>query len=140
MVRRILGIKWEQVIEDKITNKEVLARFNNIPEINIFIVRRTNTYIVKVIRAKKTNLPRKLLGVWIYYPRKIGCPPNSCNNNFLIAINSIIPGVGKNAKFQDWAPLAGDESLWNSKINIFFADLMTLIPDENMTNAEPKIR
>jgi len=36
VVRRILGIKWEQVMEDKIMNEEVLVRLNNIPEIDTF--------------------------------------------------------------------------------------------------------
>jgi len=80
-----MGIKWEQVMEDKIMNEEVLLRYNNITEVDAFIMRRMNTYIGKVIRTEKMNLPRKLLGVWIYCPRKIGHPQNSCNNNFLVA-------------------------------------------------------
>jgi len=59
-------------------------------------MRRTNTYTGKVIRTKMMNLPRKLLGVWIYCPRKT---QNSCNSNFLIVINSIIPNVGKDGRF-----------------------------------------
>ena len=87
---------------------------------------------------EKMNLPRKLLVAWIYCPRQIGRPQNSCSYNFLVAINSIIPEMGKSGKFQDWAPpVAGDESLWNFNINNFFADSMTTIPDENIKTAEP---
>jgi len=95
--------------------------FNNIPNIETYIIRRTSRYIGKVIRSEKNNIPQKLLSAWIFAPRKIGRLQNSCNNNFLIAISALIPEVKKNGKFQSWTPLTGEESSWNNKINIFFA-------------------
>jgi len=39
-----------------------------------FIIRKKNRYIGKVVRSEKNNLPRKLLGAWIYCPRKLSIP------------------------------------------------------------------
>ena len=115
---------------------KVLRRFNNIPNIETYIIRRTSRYIRKVIRSEKNNIPWKLLGAWIFAPRKIGRPQNSCNNNFLVAICALIPEVKKNGKFQSWTPLAGEESSWNNKIDNFFAESRNPIPTTkpNMQN------
>ena len=132
---RVQGIKWEQVMEEKIVNEEALTRFHNIPETDAFIMRRTNMHIGKVIRTEKTNLP-KLLWAWIYCLRKKGHPQNSCNNNFLIVINSIIPEVGKMASSKTGLPLLVMRAYGTPKI-IFFADSMPTNPDEISKNAEP---
>ena len=52
------------------------------PNIETYIIKRTSRYIGKVIRSEKKNIPWKLLGAWIFTPRKIGRPQDSCNNNF----------------------------------------------------------
>jgi len=101
-IKRILSLKWERVKEEKITNEEVRRRFNNIPNIETYIIRRTSRYIGKVIRSEKNNIPWKLLGAWIFAPsRKIGRPQNSCNNNFLIAICAL---------FQRWKKVANSRA------------------------------
>ena len=63
--RRILGISWTQMREDRITNEEVRWRFENIP-VDTFIVRRTSRFVGKVCRALYNSIPKKLLGAWIY--------------------------------------------------------------------------
>ena len=118
-------------------NEEVRRRFNNIPNIETYIIRRTSRYIGKVIRSEKNNIPRKLLGAWTFAPRKIGRPQNSCNNNFLVAISALIPEVKKNGKFQSWTPLAGKESFCNRKIIIFFVEPQDHDSDDETQNAEP---
>ena len=57
-----------------------------------------------MIRSEKNNIPRKLLGAWIFAPRKIGRPQNSCNNNFLVAISALIPEVKKMANSRAGLP------------------------------------
>ena len=103
-IKRILGLKWERVKEEKIMNEEVRRQFNNIPNIETYIIRRTSRYIGKVIRSEKNNIPWKLLGAWIFAPRKIGRPQNSCNNNFLVAICALIPEVEKMANSRAGLP------------------------------------
>ena len=103
-IRRIFGIRWEQVREEKITNMEVRSHFNNTLCIKSLILRRTNRYTGKIIGAQKNITPQKLLGAWLCCPRKIG-PHNSCNNHFLIAISIIIPEVRKIRIFKNGLPL-----------------------------------
>ena len=50
-IKRILGLNWERVKEEKITKEEVRRRFNNIPNIETYIIRRRSRYIGKVIKA-----------------------------------------------------------------------------------------
>jgi len=49
-IKRILGLRWECVKEERITNEEVRNHFNNSPNIETFIIRRTNRYIGKIMR------------------------------------------------------------------------------------------
>ena len=118
-------------------NEEVRRQFNNIRNIETYNIRRTSRYIRKVIRSEKNNIPRKLLGAWIFAPRKIGRPQNLCNNNFLVAICALIPEVEKNGKFQSWTPLAGEESSWNNKIDNFFMETQNPNLDDKTKYAEP---
>ena len=77
-IKRMLGLRWECVKEERIMHEEVRNHFNNIPNIKTLIVRRTNRYIGKIMRLEKNNILRKLLGAWIHCPRKTGRPQNSC--------------------------------------------------------------
>lgn len=49
-VRRILGIKMQQVREEWITNKEVRERFFNIPDAKSMIAARELSYLGKMVR------------------------------------------------------------------------------------------
>ena len=91
-IRCIFGIKWSQMQEQWITNEEVQSRFLDIPNTDTYIIRRTNQYIGKTIRANNNSLNKKCIGAWIFCPRKPGRPQNSSNNNFMFAIQAIIPG------------------------------------------------
>jgi hypothetical protein len=46
-IRRILNIRWEQVRNERIRNKQVRLQFCNIPKIESFINKRTAAYIEK---------------------------------------------------------------------------------------------
>ena len=138
-IKRLLGLKWEKVKEKKNANELVRHCFNNIPNIETYIIRRTSRYMGKVIRSEKNNIPWKLLGAWIFTPRKIGRPQNSCNNNVLITINALIPEVEKDGNFQSATPLTGEESTWNSKFDIFFVESQDPDSDDGTKNAEPLI-
>ena len=49
-IRRILGIRWDQVREKHIKNREVRGMLCNIPNVNAYIIKRTANYIGKVAR------------------------------------------------------------------------------------------
>jgi hypothetical protein len=78
--RRILNIKWQQVREDKIRNKQVRFRFCNVPKVETFILCRTAKYLGKVTRSSERTYPKKFLGAWMNQPRKNGGVQLSCNN------------------------------------------------------------
>ena len=78
-IRRILGIIWTRVREERITNKEVTYCFLQIPDIDAFIVWHRVRYVRKVCRSKGRIIPKKLLGAWIQHPWKTGKPQYSCN-------------------------------------------------------------
>ena len=123
-IRRILGIKWNQVREKHIKNKEVRGLLCNIPNIDAYIIRRTATYLGKISRSDNNNYPKKNLTAWINQKRKIGAPQLTCNNNFATSIQKILPPQkklsNKQAHLREWIPLAKDESTWISYIDTFF--------------------
>jgi hypothetical protein len=59
--RRILNIKWQQVHEDKIRNKQVRFRFCNAPKVETFILCRTAKYLGKVTRSSERTYPKNSL-------------------------------------------------------------------------------
>jgi hypothetical protein len=128
-IRRILGINWKQVREERIRNKQVRFRFCNIPKIETYIYRRTATYVGKVSRAPEDTLPKCFLGAWIKMPRKTGGPQLTCNNNFLKAINAILPEETLSSKqglFKEWIPLAKEEAVWTDYIERYFESNKTM--------------
>jgi len=95
----------------------------NIPDIDAFIYRRTATYIGKVIRTEESTYPRKFLAAWINDSKKPGAPQLTCNNNFANAIQKILPAdleISKQALLSQWSPLAADENIWSTYIDLYF--------------------
>lgn len=80
--RRILNIKFDQVREERIRNKQVRFKFCNIPNIKAFIICRTARYVGKITRSSEDNFPKRFLGAWIKKSKKTGGVQHSCNNNF----------------------------------------------------------
>ena len=106
-IHMILGIRWKQVQEERITNKEVRARFGNISEIDDFIMRRTWKYIGKTVRSSQETVPNNLLGTLIYCPRKIRRPQTSRKNYIVQTLQAVLlPDVDDRGIFNQWIGLA----------------------------------
>ena len=60
-IRRILGINWDSMREDKISNIQVKKRFNNIKNDELQIARRKLTFLGKIIRISRDKIPARLL-------------------------------------------------------------------------------
>jgi hypothetical protein len=137
-IRRILGIKWSQVREQHIKNKEVRGLLCNIPNIDAFIYRRTATYIGKIIRADtNTSYPKKFLAAWINDHKKPGAPQLTCNNNFVNALTKILPPdmqISKQAPLCEWIPLALDKDNWIFFIENYFESCRN-VDYEDITNS-----
>jgi len=76
--RRILNIKFDQVREERIRNKQVRFKFCNIPNIKAFIICRTARYVGKITRSCEDNFRKRFLGAWMI----TGGVQHFCNNNF----------------------------------------------------------
>ena len=121
-IRRILGIKWSQVREKHIKNKEVRGILCNLPDIDAFIFKRTAVYLGKVSRSNNNTYPKKFLEAWITGKRKNGAPQLTCNNNFANSIKKILPKLlsNKQALLREWIPLAKDQTNWQTYIDSYF--------------------
>mmetsp|Transcript_1493 Transcript_1493/g.2313 ORF Transcript_1493/g.2313 Transcript_1493/m.2313 type:complete len:881 (+) Transcript_1493:452-3094(+) len=140
-IRRILGIRWDQVREKHIKNKEVRGLLCNIPNIDAYIVKRTATYIGKISRTDVNSYPKKFLAAWIVGKRKSGAPQLTCNNNFANSIKKILPTnkvtLNKQAILREWMPLAKDQSSWLQFIDEYFESCRNIdYQDENDTEDE----
>ena len=88
-LRNLMHIRMKKVLEENIMNKEVRNRFE---PIEVFITQRTWKYILKeVVRDNQTSILKKVLGAWIYQPRKAGRPHKSSKHNLLTTICTILP-------------------------------------------------
>ena len=123
-IRRILGIRWNQVREQHIKNHEIRGILCNIPNVDAFINKRTATYIGKVSRSNPESYPIKFLTAWIHGKRKNGAPQLTCNNSFAKVIEKILPPdkplSNKQAPLKEWLPLAKNESNWLEYIDAYF--------------------
>jgi hypothetical protein len=73
-ISRILNIKGDQVKEDHIKNKEVRKRLYSIPNIDVFINKRTSAYMGKVMRSNNNSYLRKFLAAQVNTKRKNSVP------------------------------------------------------------------
>ena len=65
-LRRILGIKWSDVVDNKISNKKVRTSFNNIRKVKSLIAKRRLLFVVKIIRMSCKKIPARLISAFIY--------------------------------------------------------------------------
>ena len=73
-LRRILNIKWSDVIDEKITNVSVRKSFNNIRNIDSLIAKRRLIFLGKIIRLPKSKIPSRLISASCNNPRPVGRP------------------------------------------------------------------
>ena len=116
-LRRILGIKWSDVIDNKISNKNVRTSFNNIRRVESLIVKRRLLFVGRIIRMPCKKISARLISAFLYKNRSRGRPNTSVRHSILDDISKIIPSVEKYGSFKTWAHIANNELLWS----IFFS-------------------
>jgi hypothetical protein len=72
-LRTILNINMFEVKKQRITNAQTRKRAN-VPDILIFLTRRSLCWIGKLARMPMNRLPRQLLAAWVKNPQKRGRP------------------------------------------------------------------
>ena len=65
-LRRILDIMWSDVVDNKISNKNVRTSFNNIRKVESLIAKRRLLFVGKIIR--------------------IPCKKNTCQTSFSVSL------------------------------------------------------
>ena len=65
-LRRILGIKWSDVVDNKISNKKVRTSFNNIRKVESLIAKRRLLFVDKIKMRPCKKIPVRLISAFIY--------------------------------------------------------------------------
>ena len=73
-IRRILGISWDNVRNEKSSNLQVRKRFNNIKNVELQISKRRLTFLGKIIRMSNDKIPARLLSAVCQGKRPLGRP------------------------------------------------------------------
>ena len=63
-LRRILKIKWSDVMEEKITNDSLRKNFINIRKIDSLIANRRFLFLGKIMRLPTTKIPSRLISTF----------------------------------------------------------------------------
>jgi hypothetical protein len=117
----------------RITNKQILKEFNNMPSMENIIAKRQLIWIGKLARLPEYRLPRQLMAAWIQHPRKGGQPQLTLRNTMAKVIQKIIPAVDKQAQLEVWLQWAEDMVAWESLVIKWWKNLYL----ENHENCEP---
>ena len=116
-LRRILKIKWSDVIDEKITNVSVRKNFNNIRNIDSLIAKRRLLFLGKIIRLPRTKIPSRLISAFCPNKRPIGRPNYTIRHSMLNSVKKIIPTADKYGSFHTWAHIANNELVWSILVN-----------------------
>ena len=109
-LRRILDIMWSDVVDNKISNKNVRTSFNNIRKVKSLIAKRRLLFVGKIIRIPCKKIPARHLSAFHYKNDLKGF--TTIRHSILDDIRKIIPTVDKYGSFKTWAHIANNELLW----------------------------
>jgi hypothetical protein len=119
-LRAILNINMFEVEEQRITNAEIQKRAN-IPDILIFLTRRSLRWIGKLARMPMNRLPCRLLAASVQNPRKRGCPQATLCNTMIDSLQQVLQDqvwvAPDQAPLFEWIDTARDVKLWNDIID-----------------------
>jgi hypothetical protein len=105
-LRAVLNINMFEVEEQRITNTEIQKR-TNIPDILIFLTRRSLRWIGKLARMPMNRLPCHLLAAWVQNPRKRGCPQATLRNTMIDSLQQVLQDqVLDQAPLSEWIDTA----------------------------------
>ena len=73
-IRQILEVKWSQMMDKHISNKQIPNKFCNIKDIRKMIPSRQLQFVGKVMRREDEFLPKQLMTAWVNSKRPVGRP------------------------------------------------------------------
>jgi hypothetical protein len=116
-LRTILNINMFKVEEQRITNAQTCKRAN-VPDILIFLMRRSLCWIGKLARMPMNRLPCQLLATWVKNPQKRGRPQSTLQNTIIELLQEALQDqVSQHAPLSEWIETAQDVKLWNHIID-----------------------
>ena len=65
-LRRILGIKWSDVVDNKISNKNIRTFFSNVRKVESLIAKRRLLFVGKIIRMPCKKRHVRLISAFQY--------------------------------------------------------------------------
>ena len=65
-LRRTLGVKWSDVVDNKISNKNVRTYFNNTRKVELLIAKRRLLFVGKIIKMPCKKIPARLIPAFHY--------------------------------------------------------------------------
>ena len=92
-IRRILGISWDNMRDENISNQQVRKKFNNIKSVELQIAKRRLTFLGKIIRMTNDKIPARLLSAVCQGKRPLGRPNTTTRYSILKDIKKLIPEV-----------------------------------------------
>ena len=107
-IRKILNIKWNEVMDEKISNKNVLGKFYNLKYTACYLSKRILLFIGRVIRMQNNRAAIRLLSVSII-KIPVVIPINSTRHSFISDIKNMIPFINNQGSFKTLAHIANDE-------------------------------
>lgn len=114
-LRNIFWIKWQQMKEERIKNKEVRRRFGNIKMIQAIICDRKLTYIRHVVRERK--FPSTALSAFINLPCSCGRPRCAARSTVLQHLTELLPNIVVDDRdLHTWTKFTKDERQWKDLI------------------------
>ena len=128
-IRRILGIKMEEVKNERISNKKIREKFYNIQDGRSMIATRQLQFIGKVIRKDNSSLPKQLLTAWVNNKRPVGRPLTTNKSSIVKSLQLLYPDnvygtdiigrkfplaiyMGRVGSLKFWVEDALDEKRW----------------------------
>ena len=116
-LRRILGIKRSDVVDNKISKKNVRTSFNNIRKVQSVLAKRHSNFVGKIIRMPCKKIPARLISAFLYKKIPRGRPNNTVRHFILDDIRKVIPSVDEYGSFKTWAHIEKNELLWSILVN-----------------------
>ena len=102
-LRRILDIKWSDVVDKNISNKKVRTSFNNIRKGDSLIAKKRLLFVGKNIRMPCKKIPVRLVSAFIYKKGPRRRPNTTARHSalndirklFLVLINTDLLKLGR---------------------------------------------
>ena len=133
-IRNILGIRMQEVIDDKISNEQIRKIFFDIPDAETVLNAKAMNYLGKTARSPDTHPPKLLMTAWIKNPRPKSGVLSSNKKATVRSLNALLPEETRetitrkckttgatitiqrqnpNGSLSNWLHLALDKQLWD---------------------------